>query len=66
MDQFQQENERSRQDLGMDFYNESSDLVKNNQDNNLNDEQLTSLDSFTVNRDPSSDNDLANRKTLNH
>ena len=33
VDQFHQENERSRQDLGIDFYNESNDLVKNNQDN---------------------------------
>ena len=28
VDQFHQENERSRCDLGIDFYNESSDLVK--------------------------------------
>ena len=27
VDQFHQENERSRRDLGIDFYNESSDLV---------------------------------------
>ena len=36
VDQFHQENERSRRDLGTDFYDESNDLVKNNQDNNLN------------------------------
>ena len=28
VDQFHQENERSRRDVGLDFYNESSDLVK--------------------------------------
>ena len=28
VDQFHQENERSRRDLGRDFYDESSDLVK--------------------------------------
>ena len=28
VDQFHQENERSRRDLGIDFYDESSDLVK--------------------------------------
>ena len=33
IDQFHQENERSRRDLGIDFYDESSDIVKNNQDN---------------------------------
>ena len=37
VDQFHQENERSRRDVGLNFYNESSYLVKNNQDNNLND-----------------------------
>ena len=40
VDQFHQENERSRQDLGIDFYNESSDLVKTNQDNDLNDKKI--------------------------
>ena len=30
VDQFHQENERSRRDLGIDFYNESNNLVKNN------------------------------------
>ena len=49
VDQFHQENERSRRDVGLDFYNESSDLVKNNKDNDLNDNKLTTLDSVTVN-----------------
>ena len=31
LDQFHQENEQSRRDLGIDFYDESNDLVKNNQ-----------------------------------
>ena len=39
VDQFHQENERSRRDLGIDFYDESSDLVKNNQVNDLNDKK---------------------------
>ena len=30
VDQFHQENERSRRGVGLDFYDESSDLVKNN------------------------------------
>ena len=64
VDQFHQENERSRQDLGIDFYDESNDLVKNNQDNDLNDKKLTNLDSITVNRNPSSDNELVNIKYL--
>ena len=45
VDQFHQENERSRRDSGIDFYDESNDLVKNNQDNDLNDKKLTNLDS---------------------
>ena len=36
-DQFHQENERSRRDVGLDFCDESSDLVKNHQDNDFND-----------------------------
>ena len=58
VDQFHQENEQSRQDLGIDFYNESSDLVKNNQDNDLNDNKLKNVDSITINRSPSSDNEV--------
>ena len=62
VDQFHQENERSRRDVGLDFYDESNDLVKNNQDNDLNDNKLTNLDSITVNRNPSLDNELVNKK----
>ena len=36
IDQFHQENERSRRDLGIVFYDDSSDIVKNNQDNDFN------------------------------
>ena len=64
VDQFHQENERSRRDFGLDFYNESNDLVKNNQDNDLNDNKLISLDSISVNRKPSSDNELASKKYI--
>ena len=62
VDQFHQENERSRRDVGLDFYDESNDLVKNNQDNNLNDKKLTNLDSITVNRNPTSDNEVSNKR----
>ena len=38
VDQFYQENERSRRDVRFDFHDdESSDLVKNNQDNDFSD-----------------------------
>ena len=46
--QFRQENERSRRDLGIDFYDESNDLVKNIHDNHLYDKKLQKLDSITV------------------
>ena len=59
VDQFHQENERFRRDLGIDFYNESNDLVKNNQDNDLNDNKLTNIDSITINRNPTSDNEVS-------
>ena len=64
VDQFHQENERSRRDVGLDFYDESSDLVKNNQDNDLKDNKLTNLDSVQVNRIPNSDNELARKKYI--
>ena len=64
VDQFHQENERSRRDLGIDFYDESNNLVENNQDNDLNDNKLTNLDSIQVNRNPISDNELTNKKYI--
>ena len=64
VDQFHQENERSRCDLGFDFYNESNDLVKNNQDNNFNDNKLTNINSITINRNPLSDNEVSNKKYI--
>ena len=48
VDQYHQENERSLRGLGIDFYDESSDLVKNNQDKDLNDKKLTGLDSIKL------------------
>ena len=65
VDHFHQENERSRRDLGIDFYNESSDLVKNNQDNDFNDNKLININSVQVNRVPDSENESANKKYIN-
>ena len=62
VDQFHQEKEISRRDVGLDFYNESSDLVKNNQDNDLNDNKFTNIDSIQVNRNPSLGNESVNKK----
>ena len=39
-------------------------MVKNNKDNDFNDNKITNLDSVQVNRNPSSDNELANKKYI--
>ena len=64
VDQYHREIERSRRNLGIDFYHESSDLVKNNQDKDFNDNKLTNIDSITVNRNPSSDKKVSNKKYI--
>ena len=64
VDQFHQEKEISRRDLGIDFYNESSDLVKNNQDNDLNDNKLSNINSITINNNPTDDNHVSNKKYI--
>ena len=66
VDQFHQENERSRQGLGIDFYNESGDIVKNNQDNDLNDNKLTKIISITINNNPTDDNHVSNKKYIDN
>ena len=64
VDQFHNDNERNRRDLGIDFYNESSNLVKNNQDNDFNDNKLTNLDSIIINRIPTLDTEVPNKKYI--
>ena len=64
VDQFHQENERSRRDLGIDFYDESSYIVKNNQDNDFNDNKLTNKNSITINNNPTDDNHVSNKKYI--
>ena len=62
VDQFHRENERSRRDIGLDFYDESNDLVKKNQDNDFNDNKLTNINSIQVNREPIANKDLSTKK----
>ena len=66
VDQFHQEKKRSRRDVGLDFYDESSDLVKNNQDNDLNEKKSTNINSIIINRNPTSDNDVSNKKYIDN
>ena len=65
VDQFHNDNDRNRRDLGLSFCNEEVDLVRNNQDNDFNDNndnKLTNIDSITVNRNPTSDDEVSNKK----
>ena len=64
VDQFHQENERSRQDLGIDFYDESNDLVKNNQDKDFNDNKLTNINSIMTNNNPTDNIHVSNKKYI--
>ena len=66
VDQFHQENERSRRDVGLDFYDESSDLVKNNQDKNLNDNKLTNVYSIKIINNPTDDNHVGYKKYIDN
>ena len=66
VDQFHNDNERSRRELGIDFYNESNILVKNNQDNDLNDKKLTNINSITINNNPTDDNHVCNKKYIDN
>ena len=49
----------------MSFYKEEINSVENNQDNDFKDKKLTNIDSITVNRNPTLDNEVANRKYIN-
>ena len=62
VDQFHQVNEPSRRDLGLNFYDESSDILENNQDNDLNDNKLTNIKSITINNNPTDDNHVSNKE----
>ena len=64
VDQFHQEIERSRRDIGLDFYNESSCLVKNNQHHDFNDNKLTNINSITINNNSTDDNHVTNKKYI--
>ena len=64
VDQFHPEKERSRRDLVIDFYDESNDIVKNNQDNDLSDNKLTNIYSISINSNPTDDNHVSNKKYI--
>ena len=39
-------------------------MVNNNQDNDLNDKKLTNIDSITINRNPTSNNEVSNKNNI--
>ena len=64
MDQFLNDNEQSRGDIGLSFYNEEVDLGKKNQDDDLNDYKFINVKSVTINQNPTSDHEVANKKCV--
>ena len=64
VDQFHQENERSRRDVGLDFYDESNNLVKNNEDSDPDDNKITNINSFTIINNPTDDNHVSNKNVF--
>ena len=64
VDQFHNDIERNRRDLGLSFYNEEVDLLKNIQDNDSHYNKLLNIDSVTVNRKPTLDNEVPHKKYI--
>ena len=64
LDQFHNDNERNRGDLGLSFHDGEVDLVKDSQDNDINDNKLSILDSIKGKRAPTSNNALANKNNI--
>ena len=62
VDQFHGKNGQSRRDVGVDFHEELNDLMKDKQDNTFYDIKLNNFNSDTVNRNPTVDIELANKK----
>ena len=61
VDSFHQENERTRRDVGLEFYDEANDLVENNQNNDFKNYSLTNIKSIQINDDPISPQDATNK-----
>ena len=62
IDSLHEENKRSRRDLGIDFYDENDDLVKNKQTNAFNDNIILNVRSIQINDDPTNDDHAVNKK----
>ena len=63
--QFHQEKERSRQDAGLDFYDESKYVVKSDQTKDFNDKIILNVTSIQINNNRGIDDHAINKKCLN-
>ena len=57
-----EDNERNRRDIGLSFYDENSELVKNNQNNDFNNNKIINVQSIEINDTPTFDNHVLNKK----
>ena len=64
IDSLHDDHERNRRELESNFYAESSVSVKNKQDNDPNDKQLTNVKSIIVDQNPILDYELSNKKYI--
>ena len=64
VDQFYQQKERSRGDFGRNFYSETIDLVRNNQDKKFIDIELTNLKSISLIRNSTTDKEVSTKNNV--
>ena len=61
VDSLHDDNERNRRDVGLSFYDENSELVKNNITNDFNDNKILNVKSIEINDEPINDTDAVNK-----
>ena len=61
VDSLHNDNERNRRDVGLSFYDENSELVKNNITNDFNDNKILNVKSIELNDEPINDTDAVNK-----
>ena len=66
VDHFHQENERSRRDVGLDFYDKPNDWVKHNQTKDFKNNNIIDGKNFEINDTPINDNHVINKKNIDN
>ena len=61
-----EDNERSRRDVGLNFYDENDNLVKNNITNDFNDNKILNVQSIEINNEPINDRDAVNKEYVDN